>query len=246
MYLGKIVEIGPADDDLRAAGAPVHPGAAVGGAGARPAQGAAAQADRARGRRAEPGRTRRRAAGSAPGAGRRRTSAPRRSPRSIDRGQGHPSPATSPKSSTWCRRRKLSKPQTPSGGYGERGTCRATSGPNRPTSTRGAGSIRSPARPAAVGLRTGEIEVEAGDLIEVHRGRSDRSGRPNHFDARQNSRRRSLRPSTKMRPGTGKAGQPDDRRATATRAATSNCSPSSQRRRADGVVAVGPPIHPGR
>ena len=37
MYLGKIVEIGTRDDDLRPADAPVHAGPAVGGAGARPA-----------------------------------------------------------------------------------------------------------------------------------------------------------------------------------------------------------------
>ena len=36
MYLGKIVEIGDRGRDLRAADAPVHPGAALGGAGARP------------------------------------------------------------------------------------------------------------------------------------------------------------------------------------------------------------------
>ena len=37
MYLGKIVEIGPRDDIYDRAGAPVHAGAAVGGADARPA-----------------------------------------------------------------------------------------------------------------------------------------------------------------------------------------------------------------
>ena len=40
MYLGKIVEIGPADDVYETPGASVHAGAAVGGAGARSAQGA--------------------------------------------------------------------------------------------------------------------------------------------------------------------------------------------------------------
>ena len=55
MYLGKIVELADADEVYEHAGAPVHAGAAVGGAGARPAQGAPARADRAGGRRAEPG-----------------------------------------------------------------------------------------------------------------------------------------------------------------------------------------------
>ena len=41
-------------------------------------------------RRAQPGRTRRRGAGSEPGAGRPRTSAPKRSPMLVDRGNGHP------------------------------------------------------------------------------------------------------------------------------------------------------------
>ncbi len=52
MYLGKIVEIGTDDRDLRAPDAPVHPGAAVGGAGAGPDAARAAGPDRARGRRA--------------------------------------------------------------------------------------------------------------------------------------------------------------------------------------------------
>ena len=67
---------------LRPARAPVHAGAAVGGAGAEPA-GWSAQRKRIvlDGRRAVARSTRRRAAGSAPGAGRRRTSAPRRSRR---------------------------------------------------------------------------------------------------------------------------------------------------------------------
>ena len=54
MYLGKIVEIGPAERRVRAAAASVHAGVALGGAGARPAQGAQPHADPARGRRAEP------------------------------------------------------------------------------------------------------------------------------------------------------------------------------------------------
>ena len=36
MYLGKVVEIGPAEDALRGAAPPLHPGAAVGGADPRP------------------------------------------------------------------------------------------------------------------------------------------------------------------------------------------------------------------
>ena len=55
MYLGKIVEIGDPRRDLRAARPPLHPGAAVGRAAARPAPGAGPRAHRARGRRAQPG-----------------------------------------------------------------------------------------------------------------------------------------------------------------------------------------------
>ena len=56
MYLGKIVEVGHAGRDLQHADAPVHAGAPLGGADrvAEPAR--QAQPDRARGRRAEPGR----------------------------------------------------------------------------------------------------------------------------------------------------------------------------------------------
>ena len=70
--------------------APVHPGAAVGRAGAGPGAGAAPQADRAARATCPARSTRRPAAGSAPAARRRRRSAPRRSRRSIDRGQGPP------------------------------------------------------------------------------------------------------------------------------------------------------------
>ena len=56
MYLGRIAEIGEVDRGLRRARAPLHPGAAVGDPRARPAQGAGAAPDRARGRPAEPGR----------------------------------------------------------------------------------------------------------------------------------------------------------------------------------------------
>ena len=56
MYLGKIVEIAPSDDALRAAAPPVHGGPAVGGAGARRADRAVAPADHPEGRHPEPGR----------------------------------------------------------------------------------------------------------------------------------------------------------------------------------------------
>ena len=56
MYLGKIVEMGSRDDVYAGRPAPVHAGAAVGGAGAGPAAGAAAPADRAHRGRAQPGR----------------------------------------------------------------------------------------------------------------------------------------------------------------------------------------------
>ena len=54
MYLGKIVEIGPADGGLLEPDPPLHPLAAVGGPDPRPARERGAGADRARGRRAEP------------------------------------------------------------------------------------------------------------------------------------------------------------------------------------------------
>ena len=55
MYLGKIVEIGPPDQLYARPGPPVHPGAAVGGAGAGPGRRAQAQAGHPQGRRPEPG-----------------------------------------------------------------------------------------------------------------------------------------------------------------------------------------------
>ena len=82
MYLGKIVEIGPKHDIYDAAVAPVHAGAAVGGADRGAGSARQARADRAGGRRAEPGRTRRPAAGSVRAAGRPRRSARSRSPSS--------------------------------------------------------------------------------------------------------------------------------------------------------------------
>ena len=54
MYLGKIVEISPAEELYAAPGAPLHRGAALGGADPRPRPVRPARADRARGRRAEP------------------------------------------------------------------------------------------------------------------------------------------------------------------------------------------------
>ena len=90
MYLGKIVEIGDADDVYEHAGAPVHAGAAVGGAGARPAQGAGAAAGSCSRATCRARRTRRRAAGSAPGAGRRRRSAREEEP-ALDRPRPGPS-----------------------------------------------------------------------------------------------------------------------------------------------------------
>ena len=98
MYLGKIVEIGPAEDVYEQAVAPLHPGADVGGAGARsPPRAASASASCSRATcPARP--TRRRAAGSAPAAGRRRTSAPRWSRCWSIRASAIRWPATSPRS----------------------------------------------------------------------------------------------------------------------------------------------------
>ena len=55
MYLGKIVELAPAERAVRNARPSVHPGAAVGGAAARPAQGTSTQTNHSGRRRAEPG-----------------------------------------------------------------------------------------------------------------------------------------------------------------------------------------------
>ena len=102
MYLGKIVEIGTRRPGLRRAGAPVHAGPAVGGAGAQPQARTSAPAHRADRRRAVARSTRRRAVASAPAAGRRRTSAPRRSRRSSTGATATRRRATSPKSSKSC------------------------------------------------------------------------------------------------------------------------------------------------
>ena len=80
MYLGKIVEIGTGRRRLHHARAPVHAGPAVGRSPSPTRRGAPAQADRAQGRHPQPDQPAA-GAGSAPGAGRRRTSAPRRSRR---------------------------------------------------------------------------------------------------------------------------------------------------------------------
>ncbi len=87
--------------DLRAAHAPLHPGAAVRRAGAGPDAARPPRADHAGGRPARRRPTRPRAAASARAAGRRRTSAPRRSRRSSRTATATSSPpATSPRSAT--------------------------------------------------------------------------------------------------------------------------------------------------
>ena len=83
MYLGQFVELGDRGPDLRAPGPPLHPGAAVRRAGARPAR-RTPGADHPGRRRAQPGRIRRAAAASAPAAGR-----PRRSAASTNRNSSH-------------------------------------------------------------------------------------------------------------------------------------------------------------
>ena len=98
MYLGKIVEIGPSAEIYAQRRASVHAGAAVGGARARPGGRARPPADRARRASCRARSIRRAAAGSAPAAGRRRTSARPRSPSSSIAGRGIPSRATSPRS----------------------------------------------------------------------------------------------------------------------------------------------------
>ena len=99
MYLGKLDRDRAGREDLHRGRAPVHAGVPVGHPRARPRDRAAAGADRADGRRAEPDRPAVAAAGSAR-AGRRRTCAPRRSPLLVDRGfRATRWPATSPRSS---------------------------------------------------------------------------------------------------------------------------------------------------
>ena len=68
MYLGRIVEIASARRSLPRAAAPLHAGAAVGGAGGRPGGRASAPAHRGAGRSAQRAEARRRAAASTPAA----------------------------------------------------------------------------------------------------------------------------------------------------------------------------------
>jgi len=79
MYLGKIVEIGPAADTFREPWASLHPGAAVRRADPRSRGLSAAGSVSCWAARCPARSSRRRAAGSAPAAGRPPTSAPRRS-----------------------------------------------------------------------------------------------------------------------------------------------------------------------
>ena len=90
------MEVGTREEIYTRADAPLHPGAALGGAD-RDARTSAASASASCSRATSRARrTRRRAAGSARAAGRRRRSAPSRSRRSSDRGPaGHPARATS-------------------------------------------------------------------------------------------------------------------------------------------------------
>ena len=90
MYLGKIVEMGSSDDVYDTAEASVHAGAALGGARSRSAQASAnarASCSKATCRARSP---RRAVAGSARGAGRRKTKCATEEPALIDRGAGHP------------------------------------------------------------------------------------------------------------------------------------------------------------
>ena len=84
MYLGKLVEVGPADKGLRLAGAPVHQGADRRGTGRRPAGGEGQGACRGRRGRCRARSRRHRYAGSGHGARSRRTGARKRS-RCCDR-----------------------------------------------------------------------------------------------------------------------------------------------------------------
>ena len=102
MYLGMIVEQGPADLIYRRPAHPVHHRAAVGGPDARPAPGARAAADPAHRRGAEPRLTRRRAAGSAPGAGRRTSAVPRRCRRCEPSSAGHLVACHYPENGPWA------------------------------------------------------------------------------------------------------------------------------------------------
>ena len=96
MYLGKIVEIGPADEVYDEPDPPLHAVAALGGADPRPARQRRPRADRARGRRARARRTRRRPAASTPAARGRPRSAPRSSRRWSTTAAATGPPATTP------------------------------------------------------------------------------------------------------------------------------------------------------
>ena len=113
MYLGKIVELGRPGRPLRSAAAPVHPRAAVGGAGADPTSATRRSASGSCSRATCPARsTRRRAAGSAPAAGRRRRSArTERAAAASSCSPGTRSPATSRRTRRMVR---ISRARTPS------------------------------------------------------------------------------------------------------------------------------------
>ena len=96
MYLGRIVETGDPPRRLRPSRAPLHPGPAVRRARARP-DARSGPAGTSSWRATCPAPSRRpAAAASAPGAGRCRTSAPRRTPSSSTGAAATRSPATSP------------------------------------------------------------------------------------------------------------------------------------------------------
>ena len=109
MYLGKIVEIGPAEDVYYEPDPPLHGLAALGGADPRPAPERGPRAGRARGRRAEPGEPAARPAASTPAARGRPRSAPRSS-RSWSTTATATGPPATTRSAAAPRARRRSRP----------------------------------------------------------------------------------------------------------------------------------------
>ena len=152
MYLGKIVEIGTGRGDLHRAGAPVHAGAAVGGARARPGRSSgSASASCCTGDVPSPidppsG------AGSGPAARRRRRSAPSEEPALVDRGaRATRWPATSPRVGSEVGSRRVEP----------RGTCSGSA--RRPCAT---SCCTSPWRSTSSSM----VGMVAGILLHSGRG----------------------------------------------------------------------------
>ena len=125
MYLGKIVEVSPAEELYRRPDPPVHRGAALGGADPRSRAVVAARADRARGRRAQPDHAAQRLPVPSPlplrdrdlrhrgaAAGRPRGRPPRRLPPPAERRRERPGVTTGSDPVVTRRRRHSRRPRS--------------------------------------------------------------------------------------------------------------------------------------